>query len=117
MYRITGGLSFVDPNFPPVIQSGELPKFGIKRRWSHQVQAYDVDPEDTLNYTLIGGPMGMAINSSSGWLSWIPGDVTSLIFPSNHSIVVVVKDGLHNTYKTFVTFFDADGMINHMISL
>ncbi|QDU62393.1 tRNA(Glu)-specific nuclease WapA precursor [Planctomycetes bacterium Pan216] len=64
-------------------------KAQVEREFAHQFPRYDIDG-DTLTYTLISGPDGMAL-SSSGLLSWTP-DVT-MIPASPHSYTVRADDG------------------------
>jgi hypothetical protein len=66
--------------------------------FSVQVIGHDIDIGDTITYSLIANPSGMTIGSTTGIISWIPGNSDV----GTHTVVVKVADiaGLYDT-KTF----------------
>jgi hypothetical protein len=66
--------------------------------WGFAVTATDADvPAQTLTFSLIGAPTGMAINSSNGNLTWIPTEAQG---PGTYTFTVRVSDGIVNTDVT-----------------
>ena len=71
VYTRPGGQG--DVNRPPVITSQPVTTGQVNALYSYQVQA--VDPEgQTLTYFLDQAPIGMAINPSTGLMTWTPGN-------------------------------------------
>ncbi len=76
------------PNNPPIITSTPITQGFVGLNYSYQVVA--VDPEnDTLSYSLLQSPFGMAINYS-GRVSWVPNGT------GVYEIRVEVSDGINN---------------------
>ena len=58
--------------------------------YNYDANADDPDTGDTLTYSLTQAPTGMAINSSTGLIQWIPTDAQSGM---SHNISIKVEDG------------------------
>jgi RHS repeat-associated protein len=63
-----------------------------------QLTATDADlPANTLTYTIVSGPDGATINSSTGLLSWTPTEVQG---PGTYNVTVQVNDNVGGTDET-----------------
>jgi VCBS repeat-containing protein len=78
------------PTNGPKITSDPVTSATEDAPYSYDVNAVDPDPGDTLNYSLVSGPSGMAIDSATGLISWTPTNsqvganmVTVLVSDSN----------------------------------
>ena len=72
-------------NNPPVITSSPITSAYRNRQYQYSVKATDADG-DTLNYELTTRPSGMAINSSTGLITWTPSST------GTYSVTVKVSD-------------------------
>ena len=76
----------------PIITSDYRKTIQLGRTYLYQVTATDPD-HDRLTYSLVGPPVGMAIDPASGLLTWTP-TVTPTLNPFvPHSFLVRVADG------------------------
>lgn len=81
-------LTVTPVNDPPVIMSTALLTAQENIAYSTTVTATDIDG-DALTYSLVSGPIGMVINSATGFIDWLPG----LDMSGDHSVTVAVSDG------------------------
>jgi MYXO-CTERM domain-containing protein len=64
-------------NSPPRITSNPS-RFGTEdRKYTYNAKATDPDSGDVLTWKLLKGPTGASISSSSGTLTWTPGDASA----------------------------------------
>jgi hypothetical protein len=91
-------------NDPPVITSTPILSAMQDVLYEYQVTALDLDNEnnvdyddDVLVYGLSTKPDGMTINSSTGLITWLPGNADA----GNNSIVITVSDGEENDMQSF----------------
>ncbi|MEM2870558.1 MAG: putative Ig domain-containing protein [Thermoplasmata archaeon] len=82
-------------NDPPVIVSGAPPGGYTGEKYIFQFAAVDGDG-DAVNYTLVKGPTGMTVNSSSGLLCW-PWPIKGA-----YELVVEVSDGMASTTSSYI---------------
>jgi len=75
-------------NTPPEITSSPVTEAIATLVYSYQVQAEDVD-DDPLTFSIGIGPAGLAINASTGVLTWTPTEAQV----GDHSMTVEVADG------------------------
>lgn len=68
-------------NLPPVIQPIAAQSVLAGATFSLQVQASDPNPADTLSYALTAAPATMAINSTTGLITWAPGQADIGVHP------------------------------------
>jgi len=84
-------------NQPPTITSTAITTATVGQAYSYDVVATDPDG-DTLTYFLVGSPVGMTINSTSGLIAWTP------TASGNYNVTVNVLDGgLFATQSFIVT--------------
>ena len=81
-------LSETAPNGAPAITSAPIGYALTGTTYQYQIEATDPD-NDTLVYELIDGPDGMAVDASTGELTWDTTDVA----PGQYTIVVGANDG------------------------
>jgi hypothetical protein len=89
-------LTILNVNDAPVITSSPVTEVVDGSPYSYDVQATDEDG-DTLTYSLASAPAGMSINSTTGVISWNPGQSNI----GDRSISVVVSDGTVSTLQNF----------------
>jgi VCBS repeat-containing protein len=75
-------------NDPPKITSTPQDRAVPGVPYTYQVEAVDLDRQDSLTYFLITGPTGMSINPRCGLVGWNPS--TAQI--GNHDVIVKVAD-------------------------
>ena len=80
------GLSFYIPNAAPIIVSQPPPL--VSNHYVYHVEASDPDGDD-LDYRLVQGPVGMAIDEKTGIVSWTVDQNTSL---GDFDIEIIVED-------------------------
>ena len=82
-------LNMTYPPIPPIITSTPEVIATEDSQYIYQVSAYD-ENNDLLQFSLLESPVGMAIDSASGIITWIPSnsDVGA------HVISVQVSDGI-----------------------
>ena len=92
-------LTVINVNDPPTIDYIPPQTATEDSAYSLQVIGHDIDAGDTVTYSLIVNPTGMTIGSSTGLISWVPGNDDV----GTHTVVVKVADiaGLYDT-KTFI---------------
>ncbi|MCB1045441.1 MAG: hypothetical protein KDC35_21035 [Acidobacteria bacterium] len=92
----------VTDNRPPVFVS--TPTFYALPGETYSYQALAIDPEgDPLTYVLVTAPSGMAIDPTTGLLTW-PGTVSGA-----HSVAIQANDPSHQTQQSFtLTVGDQD---------
>lgn len=93
------------PNEAPIITSTPITTSTIGVLYTYDVNATDPD-EDTLTYSLITKPKGMAINSKTGVINWTP---TSTQIGDN-PVTVKVSDGTLDVIQSFAIKVKA---VNH----
>jgi len=93
-----------DTNHPPEITSSPVTSATKDEPYSYDVNATDPDDGDTLTYSLTTKPTGMAINSSTGVITWTP---TST---GDYNVIVKVADNgspvLSDTQSFTITVAD-----------
>jgi len=90
-------LTVLNANDPPVISSAPALNATVDSAYEYQVKATDVDKGDVLNYSLAGSPAGMAINATTGLLTWVPKDGQE----GAQSVSVGVSDGNVTVLQNF----------------
>ncbi|UCG68634.1 MAG: tandem-95 repeat protein, partial [Thermoplasmata archaeon] len=75
-------------NDKPYFTSSPITEATEDVQYFYDVNANDVDPGDSLTYSLTSAPEGMIINESNGFISWIPMDADV----GTHQIEVKVTD-------------------------
>ena len=81
------GLNIMPVNDAPIIITTPLNLATEDQAYSVDIDAFDVEG-DTINYSLVTYPAGMAIDSSTGLISWTP--TNSQV--GNNSVVVQAED-------------------------
>ena len=113
------------PVYPPVFISLPFTSGKVGEQYYYQASAFDEDA-DTLSYSLIAGPVGMSINSTSGLLSYLPTmggtwsvviSVTDGIFAVNQSFTLVVQNVNHPPVFTSTPIASADENVPYNYSL
>ncbi|MCK5282022.1 MAG: PGF-pre-PGF domain-containing protein [Nanoarchaeota archaeon] len=66
--------------------------------YTYDVDAYDIDKEDILEYSLIVSPFGMDINTSTGLIKWIPSNEQV----GNNSVVIQISDNTISQNQSFI---------------
>ena len=94
----TFNLIITPVNDSPTIISSPDTIVTARSKWSYQVVASDVDPEDILVYSLIQNPLEMTIDSMSGLVEWTP---TNKDIGTKVISVSVKDDGAANVNQTF----------------
>ncbi len=84
-----------ETNQPPEITSTAVTSATKGQPYSYDVNATDSDG-NTLTYSLTTKPSGMAINSSTGLITWTPSTIGC------YSVIVKVSDGELIVFQTFV---------------
>ena len=102
-FTIDGGVTFtpclVDPNLPPYFVNFNPPTSATATEaYSYDVEASDPE-NDTLTFSLSTGPSGMAIDSGTGVISWIPSEAQVSTTP--YAVTVDVSDGVNSTSTSF----------------
>lgn len=85
-YRLIASTIIV--NVPPSFTSTPIITATSKHPYRYRAKAKDENPNDVLTYSLTTAPAAMAINSSTGQISWTPNDQQT----GNHSVGVKVVD-------------------------
>lgn len=86
--NVTVTINVTSVNDAPVITSTAVTSASIGTQYTYTVTATDVE-NDQLTYSLTTFPMGMAINSTTGVITWTPVSGQQ----GNNNIVVQVSDG------------------------
>jgi len=86
LFLLAGCSGTISTNNTPTITSSPITSSLINVLYTYNVEATDTDG-DTLIYTLTSSPTGMAINSSSGVISWTPNAV------GDYDVTLKVSDG------------------------
>jgi hypothetical protein len=94
-------------NRSPVIKSKPVTEAIISNPYLYTVQATDPD-QDTLSYSLLLGPQGMGVDSSTGQVTWAP-TATQV---GNQSIVLQVQDAYGATAQQAFTLTVVDNVPN-----
>lgn len=95
-------------NHPPTLAplaDATIPELQL---WSRTVPGEDLDlPTQTINYSLIQAPEGMAIDAGSGQITWIPAEAQG---PGSYPVTVRVADpfGLYAEQKFTVQVTEAN---------
>ena len=97
MYNVNLLLNMTYPQIPPNIISEPMTTAIEDQLYTYDVEAFDENEEDVLDYTLIEAPTGMAINQSSGLVKWTP---LQMHVGSNY-IIAQVTDGLFLVNQSF----------------
>ncbi len=98
MHKVNLYLNMSYPPLAPAITSSPVPSVNEDEPYEYQVAAFDENSQDTLTYSLKAGPPGMSINGTSGRVQWSPGNQHT----GNHSVIVLVSDGIHFINQSFV---------------
>lgn len=86
-------------NQAPVIVSQPVTAVEMGAEYIYDVEATDADG-DSLSYSLIIKPFGMAIDPSTGVINWSP--ILNQVSGKYHLVIVDVSDGALNTNQTFM---------------
>jgi RHS repeat-associated protein len=78
---------FAQLNDAPVIESTPVVEAAIGKAYAYQIEASDSE-SDALRYDMIAGPADMALDSSTGQISWSPGAEDA----GTHTVAVAVRD-------------------------
>jgi len=103
-------ISVADANHSPRLTSRPPSAARAGEPYSYQIVAMDLDPGDTLTYTLDEGPEGMTLNRESGLIEWQP-EVNDA---GQVRVAVTVKDDL-GFLDTQV--FDLDVYNDYMVNI
>jgi hypothetical protein len=76
-------------NKVPIITSAPVTTATVGKEYKYDVEAYDDDVGDVLNFSLSQWPDGMVIDAQSGLISWTP----TVAQVGNQSITIKVSDG------------------------
>lgn len=79
-------VSVTDVNNPPTIDSAPVTVATEASLYGYDVDASDIDPGDTLTFSLTAAPTGATINATTGILSWTPNALQT--GPQNFTILV-----------------------------
>jgi hypothetical protein len=82
-------------NDAPTITSTPISAATEEVQYTYDVNAQDIDPGDTLNYSLTSAPEGMSIDDLTGIITWTPTDAQV----GTHQIVLKVTDN-QSAYAT-----------------
>jgi len=85
-------------NHPPSITSAAITSVNIESPYVYAVKGADVDAGTTLSYVLDVAPAGMAINPSTGFITWNPSKDNAGSYP----VTVRVSDGSLSGTQSFV---------------
>jgi len=85
------------PNNAPVITSLPITTAIAGDIYGYDLNATDADSGDTLTYGVEIGPTGLAINFSTGLVSWVP-DVTQV---GDHTVKLKVTDGEVEVFQEY----------------
>jgi hypothetical protein len=91
-------LSVENSNDEFVINSTPITVAVEDQLYTYDVNAYDIDKDDVIVYSLLVNPSGMSINPSTGLITWIP--VQEQI--GNNSVIVQVTDNNTVQNQSFV---------------
>jgi hypothetical protein len=86
-----------DVNDPPVITSSPVIELVADHIYKYDMEAFDVDEDDQLVYSLAIAPDGMNINPFTGLITWMPTNAEVGI----HPVRAVVSDGEGNVTQSF----------------
>jgi PGF-pre-PGF domain-containing protein len=92
-------LIVVNINDPPVINSTPIKQAKVGRKYTYDVDAYDID-DDILSYSLLEYPKNMRIDENSGLIEWKPKGFQMF----NNTVVVEVNDGNLTDKQEFVVY-------------
>jgi len=95
LFLLAGCSGTIPTNNTPTITSSPITSSLINVLYTYNVEATDTDG-DTLTYTLTSSPTGMAINSSSGVISWTPNTV------GDYDVTLKVSDGESFDTQSFI---------------
>ena len=95
LFLLAGCSGTIPTNNTPTITSSPITSSLINVLYTYNVKATDTDG-DTLIYTLTSSPTGMAINSSSGVISWTPNAV------GDYDVTLKVSDGESFDTQSFI---------------
>jgi hypothetical protein len=99
-------LEVLSVNDPPVFTS--IPGTDAKAGEKYNYDADAVDPDSSnLTYSLIISPPGMAVDTSSGLISWTPG----VLQAGSHNIIIEVSDGNLSALQSYILF--VNNFTNH----
>jgi hypothetical protein len=95
----SGARSFVVNN-PPTVLTPDIPECRVGSEFKLRIVARDLDTADgtALRYSLVTGPEGMTVGSSTGSIRWTPRADQAMLY----SVVVNVTDGIEQGSCTFV---------------
>ncbi len=82
-------------NHSPSMTSTPVTKATVGKPYSYQLIATDPDASDKLLYGLKGGPAGMSVDPSTGYVTWTPSA------SGTETVTVYVTDGIVQTNQTF----------------
>ena len=98
MYNVNLLLNMTYPPLQPNITS-EAPLSAIEdQQYTYDVEAFDENEEDLLEYFLVESPLGMVINKSTGLVTWMP----LQMHVGNNNVKVQVSDGLFLVNQSFI---------------
>ena len=83
-------LTVINVNDPPHFTSVPNVTAKVGNLYTYQAKAEDIDMGDVLEYSLGASPAGMAVNKSSGLVTWTP----ALAQNGTNHVIVKVSDGL-----------------------
>jgi hypothetical protein len=84
-------------NHPPQITSTPVIEATVGKAYAYNVVGMDLDADDVLEYSIVEGPQGMAIDSSSGMITWTPTKDQE----GAQVVSIMVSDGENSEYHNF----------------
>jgi streptogramin lyase len=90
------------PNRPPVFTSQPVVTANVDAAYRYQATASDPDGE-TLTFSVVSGPQGLAIDPASGLVTWAP---TADQVGANNNVTLQVSDGQLTATQTYVVCVD-----------
>ena len=99
VFLFTGCFLF---NSSPVIESNPVTTAKEGAIYTYDVEATDLNEEDTLTYSLTVSPTGMTINSTTGVITWTPTEGQI----GENEVVVEVSDGSKSATQSYTITVD-----------
>ena len=100
------------PNVPPVVTSTPPAEAVVDLVFSYEVRAQDPD-SDVITFQLAEGPLGMAVDETSGVLTWTPSDSQL----GAHPVTVLVQDDDGASTQHDFEILAVSSAVNHLPSI
>ena len=91
-------INVVNANDEFIINSTPITTAIEDELYIYDVDAYDIDKDGVLVYSLVISPIGMIINSSTGLIEWTPTNEQV----GNNSVIMQVSDGILYQNQSFI---------------